>query len=82
MSVLIYTDSNNGTLTKNAFEAANYGAQLAQAAGTNAVAIVVGAASGLEELGNYGITKVLHCNDANLAGFDPQKITARYLLFL
>ena len=53
MSVLIYTDSSNGALTKNAFEAANYGGQLAKAAGTDAIAVVTGSASGLEELGNY-----------------------------
>ncbi len=75
MSVLVYADSNNGTLTKNAFEAASYGAQIAQAEGTNAVAVVVGSASGLEDLGNYGITKVLHFSDASLDNFDPQKIT-------
>ena len=76
MSVLIYADSNNGALTKNAFEAANYGAQLAQAAGTNAIAVVTGNASGMEELGNYGVSKVLHCNDASLTDFDPQKVAA------
>lgn len=76
MSVLIYTDTNNGTLTKNAFEAASYGGQVAKAAGTNATAIVLGSASGLEQLGNYGITKVLHVADALLDNFDPQKITA------
>lgn len=75
MSVLIYADSNNGSLTKNAFEAASYGAQIAQANGTNAVAIVVGSASGLEELGNYGVNKVLHLSDSALDNFDPQKIT-------
>ena len=74
MSVLIYTDSSNGALTKNAFEAANYGGQLAKAAGTDAIAVVAGSASGLEELGNYGISKVLHVNDAALDNFDPQKI--------
>lgn len=74
MSVLIYTESNNGALTKNAFEAASYGAQTAQANGANAVALVVGTASGLEELGNYGVTKVLHFADASLDNFDPQKI--------
>ena len=74
MSVLIYTDSNNGALTKNAFEAANYGGQLAQAAGTDAIAIVTGSASGLEELGKYGVSKVLHVADAALDNFDPQKI--------
>ena len=75
MSVLIFADSNNGALTKNAFEAASYGAQIAQANGSNAVALVVGSASGLEELGNYGVTKVLHLADASLDNFDPQKIT-------
>lgn len=74
MSVLIYADSNNGALTKNAFEAANYGGQLAQAAGTDAIAVVAGNASGLEELGKYGVSKVLHVADAALDNFDPQKI--------
>jgi electron transfer flavoprotein alpha subunit len=74
MSVLIYADSNNGALTKNAFEAANYGAQLAKATGTDAIALVTGNVSGIEELGNYGITKVLHCSDTSLDNFDPQKI--------
>ena len=74
MSVLIYADSNNGALTKNAFEAANYGGQLAQAAGTDAIAIVAGSASGLEELGKYGVSKVMHADDAALDNFDPQKI--------
>jgi electron transfer flavoprotein alpha subunit len=74
MSVLIYADSNNGALTKNALEAANYGGQLAQAAGTDAIAIVAGSASGLEELGNFGVSKVLHVDGAALDNFDPQKI--------
>ncbi|MBL4593524.1 MAG: electron transfer flavoprotein subunit alpha/FixB family protein [Flavobacteriales bacterium] len=74
MSVLIYADSTKGALTKNAFEAANYGAQLAKAAGTDAIAVVAGSASGLEELGNYGISKVLHVSDASLDNFDPQKV--------
>ena len=74
MSVLIYTDSSNGVLTKNAFEAANYGAQLAKATGTEAIAVVAGSASSLEALGNYGVTKVLHVDDASLDNFDPQKI--------
>ncbi|PCJ23755.1 MAG: electron transfer flavoprotein subunit alpha [Flavobacteriales bacterium] len=72
MSVLIYADSSNGTLTKNAFEAANYGGQIAKEAGTDAVAVVVGSASGLEELGNYGVSKVLHIT--GLDNFDSQKI--------
>lgn len=74
MSVLIYTDSSNGTLTKNAFEAANYGALIAKKEGTSATAIVVGNASDIAVLGNYGVANALHCNDASLNSFDPQKI--------
>lgn len=76
MSILIYADSTNGALTKNAFEAANYGGQLAQSSGKSAVALVLGSASGLEELGNYGVNKVLHFSDASLDNFDPQKVAA------
>jgi len=74
MSVLIYADANNGTLTKNAFEAANYGAQLASKTGVKAIAVVAGNVSGLEQLGKYGISKVLHIADASLNSFDPQKL--------
>lgn len=75
MSILIYADSSNGKLTKNAFEAANYGAQLAQQTGSSAVAVVTGTVSGIEELGKYGVSKVLHVSDAALDAFDPQKMT-------
>ena len=75
MSILIYADSNNGALTKNAFEAVSYGAQLAQQTGSSAVAIVTGTVSGIEDLGKYGVSKVLHASDASLDNFDPQKIT-------
>ena len=74
MSVLIYTDTNNGTLTKNAFEAANYGVLLAKNEGKSATAIIVGDVSDASSLGNYGIAKALHCNDTSLNKFDPQKI--------
>lgn len=73
MSVLIYTESSNGALTKNAFEAASYGAQVAKANGTTATAVVVGSVSGLDQLGNYGVTKVLHVTGEDNS--DPQKIT-------
>jgi len=76
MSVLIYADINNGVLTKNAYEAASYGAQVAKTTGTNAIAIVTGTAAGLEKLGNFGVTKVLHVADASLDNFDAHKIAA------
>jgi len=74
MSVLIYTDTSNGTFTKNAFEAANYGALVAKSEGTLATAIVIGEAEDVSVLGSYGITKALHFNEASLTNFDPQKV--------
>ena len=76
MSVLIYADINNGVVTRNAFEAASYGSQVAKALGTNTVAIVTGTASGLDKLGNFGVTKVLHVADVSLDKFDAHKIAA------
>jgi electron transfer flavoprotein alpha subunit len=75
MAVLIYADSNNGSLTKNAFEAASYGAQVASASGSNAIAVVAGTASNIDALGEYGISKVLHISNSDLDNFDPKKIT-------
>ena len=74
MSILIYADSNNGSLTKNAFEAASYGKQLADKLGTDAVALVAGTASDAAGLGEYGISRVLHANNASMDNADPQAI--------
>jgi electron transfer flavoprotein alpha subunit len=74
MSVLIYTDTSNGAFTKNAFEAANYGALVAKSEGTSATAIVIGKTEDASILGAYGITKALHFNEASLTNFDPQKV--------
>lgn len=74
MSVLIYADSNNGTLTKNALEAANYGAQLAKKIGSSATAVITGNVSDATLLGKYGVSKVLHANNGDLDNFDPQKL--------
>lgn len=76
MSVLVYTELSKGTLTKNAIEAASYAAQLASKIGTSAVAVCVGSGSGLDELGKYGISKVLHQTNDELNDFDAKKISA------
>lgn len=75
MSILVFADSANGVLTKNALEAANYGAQMASKTGDVAVALVLGSASNIDALGQFGIAKALHVSDASLDKFDPQKIT-------
>ncbi|MCC7331496.1 MAG: electron transfer flavoprotein subunit alpha/FixB family protein [Flavobacteriales bacterium] len=75
MSILIYAETNNGTLTKNAIEAANYGGLLASKTGNKAIALVIGASNGLDQLGKYGISKVLHFTNSGTSDFDPQKVT-------
>ena len=43
--VLIFAETWNGTFKKSTFEAVQYGAQCAKSLGTEAVAVVFGAAS-------------------------------------
>ncbi len=61
--VLVFAELSNGKLKKTAHEAAAYGGKLGEA-----VAIAIGKADSgeLEQLGGYGISKVLHVNDEKL----------------
>jgi len=61
MSILVYTESEQGKFKKAALEAASYGKAVADAMGTTLVALTfnVGDAS---ELGTYGVEKVLNIN--------------------
>lgn len=69
MSVLIFTELDNGSLRKSSLEAVFYGAKVAQMLGTTATALVIGPAEAaeLEIAGNYGATKILHADDDRLA---------------
>ena len=61
MSVLVYTESDQGNFKKAALEAASYGKAVAEAMGTNLVALTFNA-SEASELGTYGVEKVLNIN--------------------
>ena len=68
--VLIFAETWNGTFKKSTFEAVQYGSQCAQSLGTEAVAVVFGAASDdLAALGAYGAQRVLHLTNAS--AFEP-----------
>ncbi len=69
MSVLVYTESENGKLKKNAFEAASYAYRVAQDLGTDVTAISFGASDN-DVLGNYGVSKVLDVQDDALKTFN------------
>jgi len=61
MSVLVYTESDQGNFKKAALEAASYGKAVADAMGTNLVALTFNADQA-SELGTYGVEKVLNIN--------------------
>lgn len=74
MSVLVYIDQSNGSAKKASLEAAFYGSKVAQKNGGEVIGVFLGEAnaSNLAELGNYGLTKVLHVNEAGFNNFDSK----------
>jgi electron transfer flavoprotein alpha subunit len=76
MSVLIFLDQSEGHIKKSSFEAASYGAKVAELLGTSAEAIVLGhVADDLASLGNYGIAKVHTVKNEALNQVDAQVFT-------
>ena len=68
MSVLIYAESENGSIRKGAFEVASYAKGVADALGTTVTAVVVNA-NDVSALGQYGVSKVLQVSDDSLKAF-------------
>ena len=74
--VLIFLDQSEGHIKKSSFEAASYGAKVAELLGTTAEAIVLGnVADDLSALGNYGVKKVHTLKNAALDHLDAQVFT-------
>ena len=74
--VLVFLDQSEGHIKKSSFEAAGYGAKVAELLGTTAEAIVLGnIADDLASLGNYGITKVHTVKNEALNQVDAQVFT-------
>jgi len=77
MSVLVFIDQAEGHLKKSSFEAASYGAKIAELYGTFADAIVIGKMKDeLSELGKYGIKKVHTISNEALNNFDSKVYTS------
>lgn len=66
--VLVFAELGNGNLKKTTIEAAAYAAALSKLQGGTCVAVAIGNANAgeLEILGNYGVSKVLHADEAKL----------------
>jgi electron transfer flavoprotein alpha subunit len=71
MSVLVYTESENGKFKKSAFEVASYATEVAKQLGTTATAVAFNANEN-KLLGDYGITKVLQIADDSLKTFNAK----------
>jgi electron transfer flavoprotein alpha subunit len=75
MSVLIFLDQADGHIKKNSFEAAAYGAKLAENLNTSAEGIVLGNVNDdLTALGKYGLKKIHTVKNETLNNFERQKI--------
>ncbi len=74
MSVLVFVEIADGKIKKAAYEAAYYAAKTAELTGTTAEAVVLGTAGAdeLANLGNFGIAKIHHANDARFNTFDSK----------
>jgi len=71
MSVLVYTESDNGKFKKNAFEVASYASEVAKQLGTTVTAISINSSEN-ESLGNYGVDKVLNVSNDQLNTFNAK----------
>ncbi|GAA0871333.1 electron transfer flavoprotein subunit alpha/FixB family protein [Gangjinia marincola] len=71
MSVLVYTESENGKFKKTAFEAASYAKGIADMLDTSVSAISFNAVDA-DVLGTYGVSKVLNVEHDKLKNFNAK----------
>lgn len=71
MSVLVYTESEQGKFKKAAFEVASYAKAVANQMGTTVTAISINA-NNISDLSNYGVDKVLNVSNSNLNNFNAK----------
>ncbi|MAU72521.1 MAG: electron transfer flavoprotein subunit alpha [Pseudozobellia sp.] len=71
MSILVYTESENGKFKKNAFEVTSYAKAVAEQLGTSVTAISFNAEEN-ESLGTYGAEKVLAVSNDRLKTFNAE----------
>lgn len=75
MSVLVYTESENGKFKKAALEVVSYAKAVADQMGTTVTAVAINADEN-DNLGAYGASKVLSVKDDSLDKFNAKKHAA------
>lgn len=71
MSVLVYTESENGKFKKDAFQVASYAKGIADKTGSTVTAIAFNVEDA-SALGNYGVEKVLNVSNEKLTSFNAE----------
>ncbi len=71
MSVLVFTESEEGKFKKIAFEAVSYGKAIADMLNTTVTAVSINS-NDANELGKYGASKVLQVSNSQLDNFNAQ----------
>ena len=71
MSVLVYTESEEGQFKKTAYEVASYAKEVAAMLGTEVTAVSFNAQDA-GELGKYGVSKLLKVNNEKLQKFNAK----------
>jgi electron transfer flavoprotein alpha subunit len=79
-TIVIYAETAQGSLKKNALEAASYAHQLAALTGGSVAAIAIGDApdAELQKLAGYGVTKVLKVTHERLATFNEAAYSSAF----
>ncbi|KAA5826390.1 electron transfer flavoprotein subunit alpha/FixB family protein [Algibacter amylolyticus] len=75
MSVLVYTESEQGAFKKTAFEVASYAKAVANQLGTTVTAVAINA-NDTSALGTYGVDKVLNISNSQLDKFNANAYAA------
>ena len=68
MSVIIYSESENGKFKKSAFELASYGRALADKLGLSLIAISINN-NEVDPISNFGVDKLIQVNNKELEKF-------------
>lgn len=77
MSVIVFLDQGEGHIRKSAYEAAAYGAKIAEQLGIEANGVVLGKVEeDLASLGKYGLKHIYHADDEKLNQLDDEIYTA------
>jgi len=71
MSVLVYTESDNGQIKKVALEVASYAKAVADSLGTSVTAVSINT-NDVSVLGNHGVDKVLNVTNSQLDQFNAK----------